>query len=189
MEHKKKICRGPEPPANNQYAWGTSNVIAGTTFSGPENGTEVFNAPTYANCTANNTTFSGGDGGQGPTRVGIHARAYPSRIANGVAYYGPLDMSGNVWEQVVMVAGPDGTASSSPTYDGSWGDGMLDWTTHQANVSTWPLGNPCARDLRGGSWANDPHHQRISARFWCYPGHSLRDPSTRQNTWGGRGAR
>jgi formylglycine-generating enzyme required for sulfatase activity len=151
----------------------------------------VFTNPN-ANCTYNNVTYTGGDGGQGPVRVGIHAKVgSPSREASGATYYGVLDMSGNVWEMVVMVSDPAGNVGS-PTYDGKWGDGVLDWTTGQANESTWPLGNPAGFGLRGGSWNDTWQHQRVSSRWCSRPGHTCvgtRSPDGRYNEVGGRGAR
>lgn len=191
MEYEK-ICRGPLPSMNNEYAWGTTNITFGTTIgSTPENGTEVFTAPANANCTGGNVTYTGGDGGQGPVRVGIHAKpASPSREASGASYYGVMDMSGNVWEKVVMVSAPNGTVGS-PTYDGTWGDGVLNWTTGEANQPTWPLDNPGGWGYRGGGWDNDWRWHRISARVGCVAGHTWdnRNPYARGATHGGRGAR
>jgi formylglycine-generating enzyme required for sulfatase activity len=190
MEYEK-ICRGPGA-SNGEYAWGTTNITPGTTIGiVPENGTEVF-TNAGANCTYNNVTYTGGDGGQGPVRVGIHAKVgSPSREASGATYYGVLDMSGNLWERVVMVSDPAGNVGA-PTYDGKWGDGLLDWATGQANESTWPLGNPGGFGLRGGSWSNGPEDQRVSSRGCSYPGHTCsgtRNPDSRLSTHGGRGAR
>ena len=190
MEYEK-ICRGPGL-SNGEYAWGTTNITAGTTIGiVPEDGTEVFTNPN-ANCTYNNVTYTGGDGGQGPVRVGIHAKVgSPSREASGAAYYGVLDMSGNVWEMVVMVSDPTGEVGS-PTYDGKRGDGVLDWATGQANESTWPLGNPAGFGLRGGSWGNPWYDLRVSSRVCSVPGHncsSTRNPDGRHEHHGGRGAR
>ncbi len=190
MEYEK-ICRGPGA-SFGEYAWGSTNITPGTTIGiTPENGTEVFTNPN-ANCTYNNVTYTGGDGGQGPVRVGIHAKVgSPSREASGASYYGVLDMSGNVWEMVVMVSDPAGNVGS-PTYDGKWGDGVLDWATGRANETSWPLGNSAGFGLRGGFWSNGWEHQRVSAR-WCYrPGHTCvgtRNPDGRNNNVGGRGAR
>jgi formylglycine-generating enzyme required for sulfatase activity len=191
MEYEK-ICRGPGASAG-EYAWGSTNITAGTTIGiTPENGTEVFTSPN-ANCTYDNVTYTGGDGGRGPVRVGIHAKVgSPSREASGATYYGVLDMSGNVWEMVVMVSDPSGGTNGAPTYDGKWGDGVLDWATGQANESTWPLGNPGGFGLRGGSWSNGSEDQRVSARSCSRPGHncsSTRDPDNRNANHGGRGAR
>jgi len=190
MEYEK-ICRGPGPSAG-EYAWGTTSITPGTTIGiTPENGTEVFTNPN-ANCTYNNVTYTGGDGGQGPVRVGIHAKVgSPSREASGATYYGVLDMSGNVWEQVVMVSDPAGEVGA-PTYDGKWGDGFLDWATGQANESTWPLGNPGGFGLRGGSWGNLWYDLRVSSRICSVPEHTCswtRNPDGRHEHHGGRGAR
>jgi formylglycine-generating enzyme required for sulfatase activity len=190
MEYEK-ICRGPGV-SNAEYAWGTTNITAGTTIGiTPENGTEVFTNPN-ANCTYNNVTYTGGDGGRGPVRVGIHAKVgSPSRQASGATYYGVLDMSGNVWEMVVMVSSPSGTVGT-PTYDGKWGDGVLDWATGRANETTWPLGNPGGFGLRGGHWGSPWQDLRVSSRICSFPGHNCswtRNPDGRHETHGGRGAR
>lgn len=194
MEYEK-ICRGgPAPDVPGEYAWGSTTVVAGTTFSiAPENGTEVF-SNAGANCTYNGITYVAGDGGTGPARVGIHAKPNsPSRQASGATFYGVMDMSGNVWEFVIMVSAPNGSASGSPTFDGALGDGALDWTTGKANVSTWPSANPAGFGLRGGSWADgDPNRLRISDRHCSNPGHGCvgsRNPSHREYHNGGRGAR
>jgi len=192
MEYEK-ICRGPGPSNPlGEYAWGTTNITPGTTIGiTPENGTEVFTNPN-ANCTYNNVTYTGGDGGQGPVRVGIHAKVgSPSREASGATYYGVLDMSGNVWEMAVMVSNPAGNVGS-PTYDGKWGDGVLDWATGQANETSWPLGNPGGFGLRGGSWGNPWYDLRVSSRICSRPGHPCswtRNPDGRHEHHGGRGAR
>jgi formylglycine-generating enzyme required for sulfatase activity len=190
MEYEK-ICRGPGPSLG-EYAWGTTNITAGTTIGiTPENGTEVFTNPN-ANCTYNNVTYTGGDGGQGPVRVGIHAKVgSPSRQASGATYYGVLDMSGNVWEMVVMVSTSTGNIGS-PAYEGNWGDGELDWATGRADQTSWPLGNPGGFGLRGGSWGNSWYDLRVSSRICSYPGHTCmgtRNPDARYNDAGGRGAR
>jgi formylglycine-generating enzyme required for sulfatase activity len=190
MEYEK-ICRGPGASAG-EYAWGSTNITPGTTIGiSPENGTEVFINPN-ANYTYNNITYTGGDGGQGPVRVGIHAKVgSPSREASGATYYGVLDMSGNVWEMVVMVSDPAG-AVGAPTYDGKWGDGVLDWATGQANETSWPLGNPAGFGLRGGSWSEASSALRVSSRWCSRPGHTCagtRNPDGRLNDIGGRGAR
>jgi len=190
MEYEK-ICRGPGP-SMQEYAWGSTNVTAGTAIGiTPENGTEVF-TNANANCTYNNVTYTGGDGGQGPVRVGIHAKVGSlSREASGATYYGVLDMSGNVWEMVVMVSNPAGNVGS-PTYDGKWGDGVLDWNTGRANESTWPLGNPGGFGFRGGHWGSPWQDLRVSSRICSHPGHGCswtRNPDGRHESHGGRGAR
>jgi formylglycine-generating enzyme required for sulfatase activity len=190
MEYEK-ICRGPDA-SFGEYAWGSTSITAGTTIGiTPENGTEVFTNPN-ANCTYGNVTYTGGDGGQGPVRVGIHAKVgSPSRRASGATYYGVLDMSGNVWEMVVMVSNPSGGVGS-PSYDGKWGDGVLDWATGRANETNWPLGNPGGFGLRGGTWASSWQDLRVSSRICSFPGHTCswtRNPDGRHEYYGGRGAR
>jgi formylglycine-generating enzyme required for sulfatase activity len=188
MEYEK-ACRGAGPLVLGEYAWGTTSIAAGTMINKtPEDGTEEF-SNAGANCTYNNVTYTGGDGGQGPVRVGIHAKTVPStREASGATYYGVLDMSGNVWEMVVLVA------NESATFTRTWGDGYLDPTTNNHDVATWPTANtsPSPFGLRGGSWWNNWQDQRVSARWCSHATHTCmgtRNPSFRSYEVGGRGVR
>ncbi|GIV25103.1 MAG: hypothetical protein KatS3mg026_0795 [Bacteroidia bacterium] len=104
FEYIKAVRGSFAPPSNPdsylEYAWGIdTGATCGTTFSGAENGTEEFTAPSGSNCTCDGVTYIGGDGGQGPARVGIHAKTTTTdRRSSGAGYFGNLDLCGNVWE-------------------------------------------------------------------------------------------
>jgi len=67
-------------------------------------------------------------------RCGYAATASTNRPRAGAAYYGVMDMSGNVHEPYVsFFADP----ANSNNFDGSTGDGELDATGFQ-NVTGWP---------------------------------------------------
>lgn len=152
-----KAARGsaypPDPNSTPEYAWGTEAPVAGTHFNGAENGTEEFSTPSNANCTFNNVTYTGGDGGRGPARVGIHAKPGTSdRARSGAGAYGNLDLSGNLAEFYLRMGGPSGYNYADfgrlmP------GDGILDangdynedWPRNAANNLTW--------EARGGAWS------------------------------------
>ncbi len=177
----EKICRGPENAVNNQYPWGTDNApVSGTTFNiVPEDGTELF-TNTDANCTFANVTFSGGDGGKGPTRVGIHVKpGQHDRIASGLSYYGVPDMAGNLYELVVT--------ANQVNYDGHWGDGLPDGGTGLHNEATWPANATTSSfGYRGGSFISDWRDCRISSRVSCIYD---KNATLRKEYHGGRGAR
>ncbi len=121
-----------------EYAWGNDTTVARIgnnwsqlkfTFSGLENGTESFSNysiyrryinPINTNG-MNQYTTEGGDGGSGPLKVGIFANDTSSRISSGASYYGIMDMSKNVAEQVVSL-GSNGSRNLSYLVHG---DGML----------------------------------------------------------------
>ncbi len=184
----EKICRGTGPSINGEYAWGSTSITAGTTLNlTPENGTEEF-SNVGANATYNNVTYTGGDGGRGPVRVGIHAKINGTRESSGAAFYGVLDMSGNVWERCVAVH------DNTTAYDGRWGDGYLD-AAGLANATNWFLpttgnNNPASQGVafRGGSWYDNTNYLKVSNRYHAYV-NAGDDPDARYGNYGGRGVR
>jgi len=193
MEYEK-ACRGKGPVVIGEYAWGTTNITAGTTINvSPEDGTEIF-SNAGANCTYNYVNFSGGDGGYGPVRVGIHVMATPStREDYGVTYYGVADMSGNVGEFVVIVSDSNSVSAAAP-FDGHWGDGYVDPSTGNHNEATWPpsTGYQDKWGGRGGGWNHYWQYQRVSQRWWCIRRNwssSSTASTSRSSGWGGRGVR
>ena len=77
----EKACRGSSGTSLTlEYAWGSTTITTGTTFSAPatENGTELLST---GNCVYSNTAFTNGDGGLGPARAGIFATSSSNRHA------------------------------------------------------------------------------------------------------------
>lgn len=122
------------------WAWGNDTTYARSntdrignsilTYNGVENGTETFNNfsvykryinPVYSNSTYPSKTFSGGDGGDGPFRVGIFATDSSTRITSGATYYGLMDFSKNVSQMVLSIGHPANRALSYKIH----GDGIL----------------------------------------------------------------
>ena len=68
-----------------------------------------------------NKTYSGGDGGDGPFRVGVFATDTSSRISSGATYYGIMDFSKNGSH---MVIGIGGSITRTMSYK-KHGDGLL----------------------------------------------------------------
>ncbi len=181
----EKVCRGNGPYVQNEYAWGSTDIAPITLLSTPEDGTEIAQNP-GANCSYNNLTLTGGDGGRGPVRVGIFATAtVTNKMEAGASYYGIMELSGNLWEQMVIAT----TQTDNFLFSGLWGDGYLD-SLGYANVATWPFPNAingvnnAYHSLRGGSWYHGTTRLRTSDRNYHYYGNNLRG-----SDFGGRGVR
>lgn len=159
----EKIARGAaNAPIAEEYAWGTASASAASSITGTENGSETANAGT--NAVFNNVTYTGGDGGQGPLRAGIFATQSTNRVAAGAAFYGAMELSGNLVERVVSVGNSHGRA-----FAGTNGDGTLSPGGY-ANNADWPGysgGEVAAAEgsgLRGGSWSDSGDRLRVSDR-------------------------
>ena len=167
----EKACRGDQSVVADEFAWGTTNIAAATTISGTEDGTEtVSNAD--ANCCYGGNFFTGGDGGGGPLRCGIFAKAGTTREQAGASYYGIMEFSGSLHDRCVTVADKDqgSTTTNAGLFDGSPGDGSLS-TDGYATNATWPgySGGKVTGDLgaghRGGWWStSDANYQCVSDR-------------------------
>ncbi len=180
----EKAARGPLAAVSGEYAWGTASSTYCSAISGTEDGTEYCSTST-ANCTYGNRTFTGGDGGTGPTRVGIYARSTTAtaRESAGAGFYGNLDLSGNLWERVVTVGNSTGRA-----FVGSHGDGTLSTTYGQATNPDWPgysggeVLAATGSGLRGASWY-DTTAGNLSISNRANAGYAV---ATRGNRYGGR---
>lgn len=124
------------------WAWGNDTAIARLNtssgnnngilaYSGVENGTETFNNynkyKRYFNPTGNtgpldiSRSFTGGDQGTGPYRVGIFATDSSDRITSGASYYGIMDLSKNVSKMLGNAGNARGRTLSYKKH----GDGIL----------------------------------------------------------------
>lgn len=189
-----KACRGGGTFIPGEYAWGSTTVVQATQISSTvpsENGTEVI-LTTNANCSYAGPVYSGGDGGQGPLRVGIFAQPTSStRQATGASYYGIMELSGNIWELVIN-SGPAAGAGAN-VYTGAWGDGYIDNTNGRHNVGSWPPGNVGANDFRvvcvGGGWGTGWDRMRMDDRYDTYYSNANGWFNSRDASVGGRGVR
>ena len=165
----EKICRGTISPVENEYAWGDATAVAmssvtNTSESGEASGT------TGANVVGDNGFSSG------PARVGIFATSTSNRSESGSSYYGVLDLSGNLWEQLITIGN-----STGRSFTGNKGNGGLN-TNGEANVGGWPDQSGAGR--RGGSWSAANSDLRVSSRSLAATGISSRSAEV-----GGRGCR
>lgn len=187
MEYEK-ICRGANIlPVEGELAWGTSLAVNANTVM--NDGTifeTVTEKPTENSGLANfgNVVAIDGWGLRGVLRTGFAATASSSRIDAGAAYYGVMEMSGNVWEQTIMIG------AGGELFTGLLGDGSID-ENGNANQQGWCNPNTALGVLiKGGAWGSaisDVGSWRdlaVSDRFYSHL-----KPSTRRNTLGGRGGR
>lgn len=193
----EKIARGPSIPVAGEYVWGTTTVVAADAISGSnENGTETITT-TGANAHYNNTTLSGGDSSNGAEyqagalRNGIFAVTDATRESSGAAYYGVLDLAGNLSERVVTLGNASGLG-----FTGVHGDGVLTTSTGyegNANASLWPgmdgstdrgVTGASGVGFRGGSWNSSVAKLQISDRS-----DAALTLTTATSEFGGRGAR
>ncbi len=160
----EKACRGPKYPLANEYAWGTSTLMANAqrTISGTEDGTETIINPSAAagGCNYENLAHAGGDAGTGPLRAGIWATNGADRVSAGASYWGIMELSGNVWLRTVTVGHPAGRL-----FTGLPGDGQLA-SDGNANVSGWPGIDAGGGNVRGGSWKDQRLRSQVSDRYY-----------------------
>lgn len=183
----EKICRGPLMPVANEFAWGTidlaSITAAGVVNAGSPN--EGYNA--VANGRANYGT-TGPSYQQllyaGPVKVGFTATGASGRLSASAAYYGAMEMSGNVSELAVAAK----TAGGS-TYTGVLGDGELSTnaaTDGDSNQLNWP--DNTGMIARGGHFSAPGYNTDSSPRMRISD-RSETVIATRVGDYGGRGVR
>src|SRR5690554_456788 len=174
----EKVCRGPEARVAGEYPWGTTEIYA-------YNSGNIVNATKYkpdetVSSVKNGTAMhaiNGNNGGYGPARAGMFARASTGRASSGAAYYGVMDMGGNLWERTVAVFTADGIA-----FTGNLGDGTLS-NLGDANQATWPSPETGAgSSFKGGGYEALSTLLRTSQR-------SSSTNNNRNQTYGGRGVR
>lgn len=194
----EKACKGDGQMGPLAFAWGNPFYIEAQNVSGTENGTEF-----CTDLNANINTYGlgldvvGGDYAtplanltRGPVGCGIFARdSSLTRETTGATYYGIMEMSGNVFESVVTIHRGDSSCGVNPTYDGVWGDGLLNSSGH-FNTNNWPIASASqnsAIGLRGGSWDFHQRYGHVGNRYYIrYGGPRL---VTRHQGVGGRGVR
>lgn len=87
----EKICRGPIPPVDGEFAWGNTTFIEYATSILNSGAANELTAPSTANVNLDNNLG-------GPIRVGSFARTTTDRIEAGASYYGVMNLSDNLAE-------------------------------------------------------------------------------------------
>jgi len=145
----EKICRGQLNPVANEYSWGTLNSVNALTLSQPGQHNEIA-ANTNANANYGSILTI-----NGPMRNGCFSGPSSSREQAGAAYFGVMEMSGNLWEYIISIGRID-----HRDFNGLFhGDGILT-ASGNSDVLNWPS-SPGAR---GGSFLETSERLRISDR-------------------------
>ncbi len=127
----EKICRGTNAAILNEYVWGTTSVFASEyVLSNPGQTSEVVSNASSSTGNANYGLTS--PGGAAIFRNGIFATGTSGRTASGAAYYGAMELAGNIYDRIVNV----GTVAGR-SFTGALGDGQLN-TSGNADVNYWP---------------------------------------------------
>ena len=164
----EKIARGTQAVADDEYAWGTTDLVQQTDGADWGLVTE-YPTPTNSNANFGNSLPNP----QGPMRVGSFTDADDTRVEAGASYYGAMEMSGNLMEIVVSVGNDNGRL-----FDGAHGDGSLNAAGNH-DVASWPLiaASDWGTAMRGGNWADGANAMTIASRHWGVSD-PLRWPST-----------
>jgi len=151
----EKICRGRgNPPVNGEFAWGTTYFRNALSVNGNESDRRYLTS-TGANC----YYFNEDNRPPFTLNAGIFFGIGKSRERCGAAFYGVLDMSGNLNETCVCLGNQYGRVF---TYQN--GDGQLS-PDGSANESGWPLRDGRGAGFRGGCLAREWEVMRLSDRL------------------------
>ena len=174
----EKVCRGTMPRVAGEYTWGDTNInpFYSSTIENALQPTETETTVVNGRCAH---AIGTGSALYGPLKVGVFANASSGRSSAGAAYYGAMEMGGNLWERTITVANASGVA-----FTGTLGDGTLT-SIGDANQSTWPsVTTATGVGARGGEYVSAATYVRTSDR--AYSGVTS---AARAYTNGGRGVR
>ncbi len=172
----EKASRGDQAVASGEFAWGNTSIVQQTGHSGTDGSGSETATPASANANFDS-------GVNGPVRAGIYAATSAGvRAQAGASYSGVMELSGTVFEHVVIVAN-----SAGRNFTGAHGDGELSNTLGSegdANAAGWPGANALGSGFRGGAWKDDSSLLRVADRA-C----AATTDAQRVNHYGFRGAR
>jgi formylglycine-generating enzyme required for sulfatase activity len=175
----EKVCRGASPSSlPGEYAW-SSVAITQALSSAINNAGQAGETST----TSGNglCAFGGSSTANGPFRCGFAAGAATNKVQAGGAWWGVMEMSGNVWEQCV-----GGYNFNYSNFTNACGDGTLTGAG-AANTANWPAsgGGQAGGVIRGGGYDAGAINCTISdCGLMTYNGNQGRVQSI-----GGRGVR
>jgi formylglycine-generating enzyme required for sulfatase activity len=183
----EKICRGTAASVTNEKAWGTSLITDGYTMINDGLGNEgVTEAITAGSGMANVATATSLP--SGPVRCGFAAKAATTRLEAGATFYGVMEMSGNVFEFVMGVAGAGTNFVGSAHGDGNLqftpNEGLSDVTGWIGQIFTTNQAAGTAATYRGGCWGDVAAQLSVSDRNY-----SNNSGGAKSYYTGGRGVR
>jgi len=180
----EKACRGPLKPVPNEYAWGTAAIALKPYTLDHEGRADETVAANYSKAAGNaNFDFTMPDfhgldrpGRRkgyvqfgtasvlpgSPMRAGIFATPDSGRVAAGASYWGIMELSGNVREQVVSLGSERGRV-----FQGTHGDGTTrlpaDWPNEKDGIGSGSRGGFFG-DAGFGLRVSDRHHAIAGVR-------------------------
>lgn len=128
----EKACRGPLPPVDRDYPWGTSHrclVTSAINANTPAESPNIREANLLVGLGYHSYV-------NGPMRCGAMSDEETDQFQAGASYWGVMELAGNAGEQCVSTL-----HDIARLYSGLHGDGEL---TPQgfADVTNWPAGRP-----------------------------------------------
>jgi len=188
----ERACRGftnagPNRAIANEYAWGNSNCITGRIVVANENSaaealatpydlTNTLGEANYNAVSPVNAPYTSGM----PLRNGFFALPNSNRVNSGAAFFGVMEMSGNLSEICVTLGNNAGRV-----FRGWHGDGRLERHGY-ADVGSWPglsqgfVTTSAGTILRGGNYFSPLAELQVSDRS---------QGQARDRTWGIQGGR
>lgn len=184
----EKICRGAsQPRIAGEYPWGTTDIsyIPPSGILNSLKPNEKYNTAVNGLCNIFYLSAYVIYSMTEPVKVGFSASGTSGRASSGAAFYGAMEMAGNVNEIVVNLSS-DGVA-----FNGTLGDGNL-LPDGNSNVTSWSSSISTGVGFKGGAYdsssggsysANGYALARTSDRSAIYNGSQTRGSA------GGRGVR
>ncbi|MCX5677091.1 MAG: DUF4838 domain-containing protein [Planctomycetota bacterium] len=175
----ENACRGPRKPVANEFAWGTAG-IANAEYTVANDGKADERIAGISSTSAGNANYdftmpeSHGGAGRGgvslvpgsPMRAGIFAMPDSGRVMAGASYWGIMELSGNVREQMVTVCDVRGRAfqgshgAGTPEAPGDWPETKYPEQKRKEPGDNYAIGS----GLRGGFFGDTPFGLRLSDR-------------------------
>ena len=169
----EKACRGVATPVKLEDAWGNNTVYTSNGEVNDGFGTSTSPLANYVGVAATTS-------GNAPCRAGVFATSSSTRTQAGASYWGIMELSGNLFKQVMTVGNSTGrvfTASNgSGILDASGKSTNADWNTDGAGFDAKGTGN------RGGSWNSGSPAFGVSDRTSAISANTSRQY---QNGWRG----
>lgn len=179
----EKISRGPNTNlaliVNNEYVWGTTDIYESDYILREDDGGKYTSILDSMN--AGNVNYWKGNIARttdlGPFRAGVFANAISTRLTSGAAYYGVMQLGGNLRERVITIGNTTGRSFTGVHGDGEVSDGLAD-------VLNWPDSAAVGSGMRGSSFWENKNLIRISDRTTA-----ARPHTGEHGHYGGRGVR
>jgi hypothetical protein len=182
----EKIARGPLARIGNEYIWGTLNITQAQSTAILNEGT----TSEVSSTSGNGLAAYGSSANNGPLRVGFSATNTTNRETSGAAYYGVMNLGGNIWE--IVTGGKNRSDNGYKLTYANLGNGSLS-SSGNHNVANWQTyySNYWHFELRGGSYSSGASTLKISDRSKNYPymGFGSNTSDQRLPDVGGRGVR